>query len=179
MTGPLAIATWLGLAPAAAYAQAEPLEPGREVRLYVRGVAAIFEGTLTALSADALAITLRDGNSFTFSPEQLERSQVRATRPNALRGALVGTGVGLGVGVALVISLRDDPCAGGGGGELGFTVCGAPFDGFKLVAPAVAGFFAGGLVGGFIRTPRWVPGFLPTAAGAPGDFAFGWTLSAG
>jgi hypothetical protein len=173
VTGPLALATWLGLAPAA-HAQAEPLEPGREVRLYVRGVANTFEGTLTAVSPEALGITLRDGSSFTFSPAQLERSEVRTSRPNTLRGAIVGGGVGLGVGVALVVT--DDE---GGTGQLTTTPndeFGVSFDAWKLIVPPIGGAIVGAFAGRQIRTPRWAPGFMPAGAAAPGDFAFGWSV---
>ena len=176
MTGPLALATWLGLAPAV-HAQAEPLEPGREVRLFVRGVANTFEGTLTAVSAEALAITLRDGSSFTFSPGQLERSQVLSSRHNAVRGSIVGVGVGLAVGVFLVVTdeqLGTAQPATASGNEFG-----ASFETWKLIVPPIGGAILGAFAGRLIRTPRWAPGFLPTAAGTPGDFAFGWSVPLG
>lgn len=118
-------AVWLGLAPGA-YAQAEPLEPGREVRLFVRGVAAPFEGTLTSATPEALEVTLLDGSSFTIAPAQLELSQVLTTRRNVLRGAIVGGGVGLGVGVAWVIT--DDEIASPSGGPGGGYDFGTRFD---------------------------------------------------
>jgi hypothetical protein len=78
-------AVWLGLAPGA-YAQAKPLEPGRKVRLFVRGVAGPFEGTLTSAAPEALEVTLRDGSRFTISPAQLERSEALGSLRNVWRG---------------------------------------------------------------------------------------------
>jgi hypothetical protein len=176
VTGPLALATWLGLAPAA-HAQAEPLEPGREVRLFVRGVANTFEGTLTAVSAESLSITLRDGSSFTFSPGQLERSEVRTSRPNTLLGAIVGGGAGLGVGVALVVT--DDDGGTGSPTTAPDDEFGASVDAWKLIVPPIGGAILGAFAGRQIRTPRWAPGLLATGAAAPGDFAFGWSVHLG
>jgi hypothetical protein len=170
----LVIAATLGLAPAA-HAQAEPLETGRDARLFVSGVAAAFEGTLTSVSADALAITLRDGAAFTFQASQLERAEVLSSRRNTLRGAIVGLGVGLGTGVGLVVSSGGagdgEPVSGGAPDE----AFGDEFQAWKLIVPAVAGAVVGAFVGYSIRTPRWAPAFVPGAAGAPGDFALTWS----
>jgi hypothetical protein len=163
---------WLGLA-TTTHAQGAPLETGREVRLFVRGVAQVFEGTMTAVGPETLAVTLRDGSSFTLSPAQIERSQVRVPRPNMRFGAILGGAVGLGVGVVLVVTSRDR-CAGGFG--VGSTDCGSAFDGAKLIVPSIAGVVAGAVVGRFVRTPRWVPGILPAASGA-GGLAFRWAVS--
>jgi hypothetical protein len=135
----------------------------------VRGVASIFEGTLTATSAEALAITLRDGSDFTISPAQLERSEVLGNRRNTLRGAIVGGGAGLATGIVLLVT--DGPASGQS------TLApddrfGESFDAWKLIVPPIAGAVAGTLVGHQIRTPDWFPGFLP---GAGGDVAFGWS----
>jgi hypothetical protein len=161
---------WLGLAPAV-YAQAEPLEPGREVRLFVRGVAGPFEGLLTSATREALGITLRDGRDFTFTPSQLERTEVLSSRRNTLRGAILGGAVGLGVGVFLVVTDEGspDPTAPGGGFR-------TEFDGWKLVVPPIAGTALGAFFGSSVRTPRWVPGLLPAAGAASGDVAFGWSI---
>jgi hypothetical protein len=139
----------------------------------VRGVAQIFEGTLTAVSPEALAITLRNGNDFTISPSQLERSEVLGSRRNTLRGAIVGGGVGLGTGVVLLVS--NDPPPAQATAPPGDRF-GESFDAWKLIVPPIAGTIVGAFVGYNIRTPRWVPGFLPAASG---DVAFGWIVSLG
>jgi hypothetical protein len=166
------IAGWLGPAPAV-YAQAEPLEAGREARLYVRGVAMVLEGTLTSVSSDALQIGLRDGSSFTVSPSQLERADVLASRRNTVKGTVVGLGIGLAVGVALVVTAS--------GAERGIAVSGdAAFgdelEAWELIVPSVAGASVGAFVGYSIRTMRWAPAVVPGGAGTPGDFTLAWTV---
>jgi hypothetical protein len=153
-------------------AQAEPLETGREVRLFVRGVAGSFEGVLTGVRADAVTLVLRDGSFFTLQTRQVERSEVLGMRRNTTRGALVGLGVGLGVGIALAVTSRD-ACDG---------FCADPgdhFDEWQLVWPALAGAAGGALVGRLIRTPRWVPGFLPGSTPDGGGVALRWSLPVG
>lgn len=149
----------------------EPLEVGGETRLYVRGVANVFEGKLTSVSGDALAITLIDGSSFTFSTEQIERAEVLANRRNTLKGTIVGGGVGLGVGVALVVRDRDDTSPTALGDDFGTT-----FDAWKLIVPPLVGAAAGALVGYVVRTPRWAPAVVPSGGASPGDFALVWSV---
>jgi len=139
----------------------------------VRGVANIFEGTLTAVTPDTLAVTLRDGSSFAFSSGQLELAQVRVARRNTLRGAIVGGGVGLALGVALVVT---DEEAGISQPTAPADEFGASFDTWKLIAPPIAGAALGAVVGRFVRTGRWVPGVVPGAGVGPGDFAFAWSV---
>jgi hypothetical protein len=171
--GLLGLVAWLGPA-TSVRAQAEPLAPGREVRLFVRGVAGSFDGRLTGLTPNALTLVQRDGSVFTLNPAQVDRSQVLGTRTNARRGALMGLGVGAGAGVWLAIASRNECLETSG-------FCDDPGDHFNewhLVLPAVAGAAAGALVGHFIETPTWVPGFLPGAPSSDG-FALSWTLPAG
>jgi len=165
----LLIAGWLGLVPAA-QAQTEPLAPGREARIYVRGAADLLEGTLTSVSSESLGIVLLDGSSFMVPVDQLERVEVLASRRNTLRGAIVGGGVGLGVGVGLVVSDRETDRA------VSDDEFGTTFDAWKLVVPPIAGALLGALAGRLVRTPRWAPALVPAGAGA-GDFAFAWTLA--
>src|SRR5690606_18371686 len=139
-----------------------------EARLYVRGSAEVFEGTLTSVSDASVAIARLDGATFTFQTEQLERAEVRASRPNTLRGGIVGGGAGLVVGFVLL--LTEDRA----GRELG-----EGFDPWKLVLPPVGGAALGALVGRFVRTQRWAPAFVPLAGGASGDFALAWSISVG
>ena len=156
----LICALWLGLAPPA-LAQAEPLTPGREVRLYMQGVIAPFEGTLTASSAEALTLTLLDGSEFTLSPEQLQRAEVLGTRRNVVRGAMAGGVLGIVAGVWLVVESRDDCNRDVSGFCNAF---GESINEWRLVAPPVVGAASGALIGYFIKTPRWVPGLLPLAS---------------
>jgi hypothetical protein len=174
--GLFAFALWLGLAPPA-LAQAEPLTPGREVRLYMQGVIAPFEGTLTANAPDALTVTLLDGSEFTLSPEQLQRAEVLGTRRNVVRGAMAGGVLGIVAGVWLVVEARDD-CSRDLSGFC--NAFGDSINEWHLVAPPLAGATAGALVGYFIRTPRWVPGLLPLASlnGRVG-LAATWTVPLG
>jgi len=165
----LSIAGWLGLVPAA-QAQTEPLAPGREARLTVRGAADVLEGTLTSVSPASLDIALLDGSSFTVPVDQLEQVEVLADRRNTLRGAVLGGGVGLGVGVALVVGDRNDTSPTNDD-EFGTT-----FDVWKLIVPPMAGALLGALAGRVIRTPRWAPAFVPDAAD-DGDFALAWAVA--
>jgi hypothetical protein len=169
----LLIAGWLGMA-SAARAQTEPLAPGREARLFVRGAADVLEGTLTSLSPEALEIVLLDGSTFTVPAGQIERAEVLANRRNTVRGAIVGGGAGLGAGVVLVVTKGADDAEAVSGG--------APDDAFgdelqawKLIVPAVAGAAVGAFVGYSLRTPRWAPAFVPARSG--GDFALAWTVA--
>jgi hypothetical protein len=158
-----------------AYAQTEALAPGREVRLFVRGVIAPFEGTLTSARPDALTLTLLDGSEFTISPAQLQRSEVLSSRTNARWGAMAGGGIGLGIGVFLVIQARND-CD-----RDAYGVCdefGTHFDEWRLVIPSVAGIAAGALVGHFIRSPTWVPGFVSGASDGAG-LGLAWAIPVG
>jgi hypothetical protein len=166
----LLIAGWLGLVPAA-HAQTEPLAPGREARLTVRGAGDVLEGTLARVSPESLEIVLLDGSSFTVPVDQLERVEVLASRRNTLRGAIVGCGVGLGVGVGLLVSDRETNRAVDGGDEFGTT-----FDAWKLVLPPIAGALLGGLAGRLIRTSQWAPAFVPGAGGGA-DFALAWAVA--
>jgi hypothetical protein len=168
-TGLLLIAGWLGLAPAA-HAQIEPLAPGRDARLYVRGAADMLEGRLTSVSRESLQITLLDGSSFTVPVEQLERAEVLAARTNTMRGAIVGGGLGLGVGVALVVRDRNETNSTDG------DEFGTSFDAWKLIVPPVAGALLGGLAGRLIRTSEWAPAFV-AGAGGGADFALAWTIA--
>lgn len=134
----------------------------------MRGAADVFEGTVTSVREDAVAITLLDGSSFTFTYSQLERAEVRASRPNGLRGGIVGGGLGLAVGVILLVT---DDRAGRQFGE--------SFDPWKIVAPPVGGAVLGIAVGRLIRTPRWAPAFIPLPDASPGDFALSWSVHVG
>ncbi|MBM4183818.1 MAG: hypothetical protein FJ207_06270 [Gemmatimonadetes bacterium] len=88
---------WQG---AALHAQApELLRPGREVRVYVTGVAGVFESALMSASANAVTLRQRDGSIFTLQATQIQRSEVLATKRNTKAGAILGAGVGLGVGI--------------------------------------------------------------------------------
>jgi hypothetical protein len=78
------------------------------------------------------------------------------------------------VGVYLVIAARND-C---GTSQSGFCGDGGnAVDEWRLIVPTLVGAAGGGLVGHFIRTPRWVPGFMPrpTGSDAPG-VTFGWSV---
>jgi len=174
--GLLALGLWAGLAPAA-YAQAEALAPGRDVQLFVRGVIAPFEGTLTAVEPDGLTLTLLDGSVFTISPAQLQRSEVLGSRRNVRRGGVIGGALGLAVGVGMVVGSRNS-CAGQPSGYC--DAFGSTFHAWHLIVPPLTGTAAGALVGHFIETPRWVPGFLPQPS-ADGDFGFGlaWSVPLG
>jgi hypothetical protein len=174
--GLLALGLWAGLAPAA-YAQAEALAPGRDVHLYVRGVIAPFEGTLTAVEPDGLTLTLLDGSVFTISPEQLHRSEVLGARRNLRRGGLIGGALGLAVGVGMVVGSRND-CPGQ---TLGYCdTFGSSFRAWHLIVPPLAGAASGALVGHFIRTPRWVPGVLPQpSANGEVGLAIAWSAPLG
>jgi hypothetical protein len=155
-------------------AQAEPLAPGREVRLFVRGVAGSFDGRLTGLTPSALTLVQRDGSVFTLDPRQIDRAEVLGSRPNTRRGAVVGLGVGIGVGVWLAITSSPE-C------QESLGLCDNPGDRFNewhLVIPAIAGAAAGAVVGRFVESPSWVPGFLPSVPSAGGGFALLWTVSA-
>jgi len=57
---------------------------------------------------------------------------------------------------------------------------GESFEEWKLAVPAAASAAVGGLVGYFVRTPAWVPGFLP-APSADAGMALGlsWSLPIG
>lgn len=175
-TGLLALGLWAGLAPAAC-AQAEALAPGRDVHLFVRGVIAPFEGTLTAVEPDGLTLTLLDGSVFTISPAQLQRSEVLGSRRNVRRGSLMGGALGLGVGVGLVVKSRKD-CPGQPSGYC--DSFGNNFHAWHLLVPPLAGAAAGGLVGHFIQTPRWVPGVMPLPS-VDGDVGLGlaWSVPLG
>ena len=175
-TGLLALGLCAGLAQAA-YAQADALAPGRDVQLFVRGVVAPFEGTLTAVEPDGLTLTLLDGSVFTISPAQLQRSEVLASRRNARRGGVMGGALGLVVGVGLLVTSRND-CPGQPSGYC--DTFGDTFRASRLIVPPLVGTAAGGLVGHFIETPRWVPGVLPQPS-ADGDVGLGlaWSLPLG
>jgi hypothetical protein len=149
------------------------MTPGREVRLFVRGVIIPFEGTLTSVGPDALTLTLLDGSEFTISPSQLARSDVLGRQRNHVWGGLLGAGVGIGVGLALVIAERND-CARTTSGfcdQIGDRV-----NEWHLVVPPLAGAATGALVGYLIQTPRWVPGFLPSSPDGGAGFAIRWSL---
>jgi hypothetical protein len=152
---------WLGLAPSA-YAQAEPLAVGREVRLFVRGVIAPLEGRLLSISRDELTISMADGAVFAISPEQLQRTQVLGTRRNTARGLFLGAALGFGAGIAWIV--RSD-CPRDASG---FCEVGDSFNEWALVVPPVLGAGAGALAGYLIRTPRWAPGLLPQQSAAGG-----------
>ncbi len=175
-SGLLALGLWAGLTPAA-YAQAEALAPGREVRLFVRGVIAPFEGTLTAAEPDGLTVTLLDGSVFTISPAQLQRSEVLGSRRNVRRGSFMGGALGLGVGVGWVVASRND-CPGQASGYC--DSFGNSFHTGHLIVPPFVGAAAGALVGYFIETPRWIPGLLSQPS-ADGDVGLGlaWSVLLG
>lgn len=157
--------------PTASAAQGEPLATGREVRLFVRGVAGTFEGVLTGIRPDALTLVLRDGSFFTLQTQQVERSQVLGMRRNTKRGALVGLGVGVVAGVALAVS-SETGCLENSG------FC-DHFEEWELILPPVVGAGLGVTVGWYVQTPRWVPGFMPASAPGDGGFALRWSLPAG
>lgn len=127
----------------------------------MQGVIAPFEGTLTATSAEALTLTLLDGSEFTLAQDQLRRAEVLGTRRNVVRGAMAGGVLGIVAGVWLVVDARDECNRDLSGFCNAF---GESINEWHLVLPPVAGAAAGGLVGYFIRTPRWVPGLLPLAS---------------
>jgi hypothetical protein len=151
-----------------AAAQAEPLDAGREARLYVRGLVAPFEGTLLSVRPTEVRIATPDGE-MRIAPAQVVRSEVLGNRGNARRGAVVGLGVGLGVGVAWVVG-STAACEPGPTGA-----CGIPEDRgeeLRLAIPAVAGAALGALVGSQVRSNRWVQGFFPQV-GASADRSLG------
>ena len=174
--GLLALGLWFGV-PSAAYAQEEALTPGREVHLFIRGVIAPFEGTLTAVEPDGLTLTLLDGSVFTISPSQLQRSEVLGSRRNVRRGSFMGGALGLGVGVGWVVASRND-CPGQPSGYC--DSFGNSFHTGHLIMPPLVGAAAGALVGYFIETPRWVPSFVPQPS-ADGDVGLGlaWSVPPG
>jgi hypothetical protein len=149
--------------------------PGREVRIFVRGVAGAFEGRLLGVNAQSVTVALQNGTAFTLQTAQIQRSEVLGTRTNMRRGAVLGMGVGLGAGLAFAISSRENCQATGG-------FCDDPgdhFDEWKLVVPALAGTAAGALVGHFIETPRWVPGLLPSPPTDGVGVALAWRVPSG
>ncbi|MEQ1856506.1 MAG: hypothetical protein ABL963_08550 [Longimicrobiales bacterium] len=170
----LGFLAWLG--PGVAYAQAEPLTSGREVRVFARGVAGSFDGILVSVTPNAITLRQRDGSIFTLQATQIQRAEVLGSRTNARRGGVIGGALGLAAGVGLAISSRGD-CRDSGG------FCDDPGDHFNewhLVVPAVAGAAAGALVGHFLHSPRWVPGVFVGATTAGGaDFGFAWSLQVG
>ena len=174
--GLLALGLWACLAPAA-YAQAEALAPGRDVQLFVRGVIAPFEGRLTAVEPDGLTLTLLDGSVFTIAPAQLQRSFVLGSRRNVRRGGVIGGALGLAVGVGMLVGSRNT-CTGQPSGYC--DTFGDAFHAWHLIVPPLAGAAAGGLVGYFVQTPRWVPGFLSQPS-ADGDVGLGlaWSVPLG
>lgn len=148
------------LAPGAPLHAQEPLTPGREVRILVRGVAGAFEGRLLGVNPQSVTVALQNGTAFTLQTGQILRSEVLSSRTNMRRGAMLGGGVGIGAGVAWTISSRDD-CRD----AAGYSLCDDPgdhFDEWKLAVPALVGAAAGALVGHHIESPTWVPGVLPS-----------------
>ena len=89
----------------------------------------------------------------------------------------MGGALGLGVGVGLLVASRND-CAGQPSGYC--DSFGNSFHAGRLIVPPLAGAAAGALIGYFIRTPRWVPGFPPQPS-ADGDFGLGlaWSVPLG
>ena len=174
LLGPLLL---LGIAPAA-HAQARPLEAGSEVRLFVRGVISPFEGVLLSADSDELTLSTENVGVLTMSPAQVERSEVLGPQRNTLRGALIGGGVGLGLGVGLVIASRDD--CNRSQDPIGF--CDAVGDAVQtaaLIYTPVLGAGLGALVGYFVTTGRWFPGFLPVARQGDAALGLGWTVPVG
>ncbi len=145
---------WL---PAGAFAQGEPLREGRTARLHVRGLVAPVEGTVVAVEPDGVRIATNQGE-LRLGMAQIERPEVLGSRGNTRRGAVIGFGVGLAVGVILVVQAKDD-CV-----PQALQVCGPEGDRFqerRLAIPPVVGAALGAVIGSRIRTPTWVPAFIP------------------
>ncbi len=138
------------------------------------GVIRPFEGVLQRVGANDLTLSTLDGSTLTIGLEQIERSEVRGTKKNTWLGAGVGAAFGVGVGIWKVVQHRND-CGIGSG-----TFCDHGKDPWRLAISTVVGAGAGALVGSFIRTETWLPGYVPTLTdGGPAGLALAWTVPLG
>jgi hypothetical protein len=142
---------------AASPAKAQQLQPGTRVR----GVASDqpFEGQVAWLQADSIGI-VRYGETRVVDRAGITRLDVvSGSRSNTLRGLAIGAGVGA-FGGLVVISLKDDNAPPSELEGLQYGIAGMVF----VVATA-----AGGLIGTFVKSPRWVQ-VVPAGVGVSIEF---------
>jgi hypothetical protein len=117
-----------------------------------------YEGAVTRLSADSVMIRT-DRGMVVFARSDVRAVQVRSgTRGNAGVGAGIGVAAGFAVGVGAALGTD---CSEAFPREL----CEASQVGQPLVGAALGGA-VGALLGGFVRSDRWVPASFGAAATA-------------
>lgn len=128
-------------------------------------------GTLVSTTPAEWAVT-REGGELTRVPRnEVVRVDVRVSRRNTVRGALIGGGIGLVIGVFAAVAAGDD-CDGAVCDEL----AGLAQAQLLLYTP-VAGALAGAVVGSVIRSHRWVPVVEPGRDG--GRWEVRWRVPLG
>ena len=156
-----------------AYAQTHHPAIGDQVRFLSRGASSWVEGTLLSIESDRWALSLYDGESAGVSLEELVQAEVRVSRRNTLRGALVGAGLGVLVAIAV---RSDDSCESGQGEPCDALRDVSGVDDAVLLYLPIFGGGTGALIGTFIQTGKWVPALISTRS--PDNLALGlrWRL---
>ena len=142
---------------AASPAKSQQLPPGTRVRGVASGQQ--FGGQVAWRQGDSMAI-VRNGVTRVVDRAGITRLDVvSGMRSNTLRGLAIGAGVGA-FGGLVVISLKDDSAPPSELEGLQYALAGMVF----VVTTA-----AGGLVGTFVKSPRWVR-VVPAGVGVSIEF---------